>query len=122
MRPTFTEEQRIKARAKRARDDGTAQVRRWWSKKYNLPPNHVLFENRTMADLQQEMFEDLMARCDEIRTEIESSGDPKGHLLNELNDLLEALGEEDEVQDDLFDEWERAIERGEVPDLDKMPG
>ena len=81
----------------------------------------ILLEERSLTDLHQEMLEDLMVRQKDIRREIEEHGDPEGKLLHELNDLNKALGEEAEVQDDLFDEWEEALARGEVPDLDAMP-
>jgi uncharacterized coiled-coil DUF342 family protein len=75
-----------------------------------------------MADLQQEMFEDLFQRRDEIRDEIDESGDKDGRLLAQLNEINEALDEKAEVQDDLFDFWDSELEAGRIPNLDMMPG
>lgn len=117
MRLSFNAPERLKKRAEASLDDGTAQVRRWWSKKYSQPPNHPLFEERSMGSLQQEMFEDLMYRRNELREEIEEQGDKDGRRLKQLNEINRALGDDHEVQDDLFDYWDRELAAGRVPDL-----
>ena len=103
---------------------GMARLRRWWAGKYKLPPNSALFMEQTQAELSQEMFEDLMMRRDELRVQLED-GDSDGEgsrLLEEINSINKILGYDTEVQDDLWDQWERDIEEGRVPDLDAMPG
>jgi len=70
MRPRFTDGERVKAEARRNALRGISQIKRWWSQKYNLPPNHPLCEGRSMADLTREMYEDLFVRRQELPDQI----------------------------------------------------
>jgi len=98
-----------------------ARVKRWWSRKYNLPPNHGLLENQTMGELLLEMYEDAMVEREDVQQSL-SRGDGSVQemqsRLRELNVLLD--GEEsDEFKDDLIDKWERELLEGNIPDLDE---
>ena len=121
MRHTFSDGATVQARAKRNLDDGRVQIRRWWSDKYDLPPNHPLFRERSLADIQIEMVEDLMQRRKQLRKQIDDDGDKGGKLLAEINDIDEALGDKPTVIDDLWDIWEQDLAAGRTPDLDAMP-
>ena len=99
-----------------------AGLKRWWSKKYKLPPNHDLFLSQCEGDLNLEMYEDWMLRKQELEDLIMNQADSFAQdqlrsMQRELSNLNEALGEEDFVEDDLIDKWERDLEAGRVPDL-----
>ena len=94
---------------------------RWWSRKYNLPPNHELFLERSLPDLHQEMLEDLMIEESELKKRIEKGEDAEGNLLRELNNIQKMLGEDEGTEDMLWDKWEAQLAAGEIPDLDEMP-
>ncbi len=72
----------------------------WWTKKYNLPWNHDLFQDRTLFDLMVEFQLDFFE-----------------------NNPLEAHRNEDgQIQfmntgDDLIDKWEEQVARGETPSM-----
>ena len=59
---------------------------------------------------------------DEIRNEIEEGSDNNEVLLRRLNAINKILEEDEEVQDELFDQWERDLAEGKMPDLDAKPG
>lgn len=99
-------------------------MRRWWVQKYKLPPQHALFQNQSLAELLQEMYEDMYAEKEELEARLAEgglTGDLRQDALSQLSRLSRALGEEDETRDDLVDEWERALAEGRTPDLDAMP-
>ena len=105
-------------------ETGTATLRRWWSNKYKLPPNHELFTGQSHAELNQEMTEDLLLRKKEIEDELDKGEDPSKQksrneiLLEQLNDIKKVLGEDQQVVDELVAYWDEQLERGEIPDLD----
>lgn len=76
------------------------QLARWWTKKYQLPWNHELFQERNLLDLMVEYWLDVY--------------DDKP---------LEAHRNEDgfiqmkDTGDSLIDKWEEKIAAGEEPDL-----
>lgn len=122
MRLRFSDTENLKWKAERNLENGLTQLRRWWSKKYKLPPNHDLFENQSVAEINLEFFEDLMAQRREVLEELddeETRSEQAEVLFRQLNAINKALGFPEEVQDDLIDEWERELEAGRVPDLNK---
>lgn len=122
MRPIFSDGARIKEAARKNWESGMTEVKRWWVDRYKLPPNHSLFLERSLSEWTQEMFEDLFAQKQEIEKELESDLGNSEELLRRYNTVTKALGEEEVVQDELFEQWERDWEAGRVPDLDAMPG
>lgn len=119
MRLPFGDSERRKGEAKKAVDLGIAQVKRWWINKYNLPPNHELFQNQSMAELTQEMYEDLYCKRSELESLLDSN-DPdidRNNILEQLNGVNKALGEQEEVEDPLAAQWEKDLEEGRIPDL-----
>jgi hypothetical protein len=83
---------------------------------------------RTPASLIQEMLEDLYARREEIAHELkDASGVARVRLMEMIESIDRALDDPKKLIDDgpvitgdpLVDEWERAIARGEMPDLTK---
>ena len=87
-----------------------------------MPPNHDLFENQSVAELNLEFYEELMTRRQEILDELDDEdtrSDEAGRLLKALNSINKALGLEEVVQDDLIAEWERELDAGRIPDLNK---
>jgi hypothetical protein len=121
MRPTFSDLDNIKIRAKHRIESGQIAVERWWSRKYNLPPNHELFLDRSLGELHQEMIEDLLFQKSELERRIEAGEEDQDRLVRELNEAKKALGEEEAAQDDLWEKWERELAEGKIPDLDEMP-
>ncbi len=119
MRLPFADEKRLKRAAKKAVDSGTARVRRWWVNKYHLPTSHPLFQNQAMAELTQEMYEDMYLRQEELRDALESSGrgDGGSAILEQLNALNAVLGDPPEGADPLVDQWEADLAAGRTPDL-----
>jgi len=122
MRPYFTEEKNLKRRAQRNVERGTVAMRRWWCKKYNRPPNDPLYLNRSTASINQELYEDLFSRKDEIEQAIENNEGTAESNLGMLNAIRKALGEDEVSNDPLWDQWEADLEAGREPDLDaKVP-
>jgi hypothetical protein len=121
MSPSFSDGQRLKARAQKNLDDGLVQIKRWWTERFKLPPNHDLFSSVSLAEHTQEMYEDLMFRREEIQHSLEEHDGDQKMLMQQLAIVNKALGEK-VSEDDLFDQWERDLEEGRVPDLDAMPG
>jgi len=124
MRLRFSDTSNLKQRAKENLESGLAQLRRWWAGKYKLPPNHSLFEGQSTAELTLEYFEDLMVERQGIRARLDDEDrvlktDEVDALFARWNEIQRALDEPEEVQDDLIDEWERELEAGRIPDLDK---
>ena len=81
-----------------------------------------MFENQSEAELRLEMFEDLLVRREKIREQLETyleTGE-RAILKEQLQDINEVFGTEGELgEDDLIDDWERDLEAGRTPDLDK---
>jgi len=124
MRLIFSDGTRIFQAAKANVENGLANLKRWWSKKYKLPPNHLLFRDQTFPELNQEMMEDLLLRRKEVVIELEEDDDkPKSRrevLLEQLRILNNAIGDGEDIkvtQDDLADYWDEQLAKGEMPDL-----
>lgn len=97
-------------------------MKRWWTKKYNLPSNHKLFVSQTIAELNLEFYEDLLVRRKEIMEDLddpEIKSEAKDIMFKQLNSINNALGFEAMSSDPLIDEWERDLEMGRIPDLEK---
>lgn len=75
-------------------------IQRWWTKKYNLPWNHDLFQDRTLFDLLVEYKLDFF---DENPLEVHRNED--GHIQFK------------NTGDDLIDKWEEQIAQGETPSM-----
>lgn len=120
MRHSFSDGATLRARAQASVNDGSAHLRRWWSRKYKLPPNHQLFLDRSRTSLHEEMCEDLLIRRDELEKEIYEDGDKGGHLMAELTKIISALGDAPFVYDPLWDKWEAELAEGKMPDLDEV--
>ena len=121
MSTSFSDGENLQAKARHNLRAGVTQRRRWWCDKYELPPNHPLFLERSVSSLQQEMCEDLLWRQRQLLRRLEDEPDKDGALLEELNSINKALGEEETVIDPLFDKWERELAEGKIPDLDELP-
>lgn len=107
-------------KAKQSVETGYGQVKRWWVKKYKLPPNHELFESQSIAELTMEMYEDMLLRKQEIMEDLETATTKQaGELYRQLNSINSILGEGETVQDELIDRWERELESGILPDLNE---
>lgn len=95
---------------------------RWWSQKYNLPPNHELCVSQSTTALVTEMYEDLYAKKAELEAELKTAAAPREHtaIARQLEQVEKALGEKSYVSahgDDLIDKWERELAEGKTPDL-----
>lgn len=123
MRLPFADSERLKREAKKSVNSGLARIRRWWVGKYKLPPSHELFQNQSLAELTQEMYEDLFFKKAELEDILENDDrENRENILEQLNVLNKALGEEYIVSDPLVAQWEKDLEEGRIPDLDaKVP-
>lgn len=75
-----------------------------------------------MAELNLEFFEELMAQRKEILEELndeDTRSEDVDRLFKALNSINKVLGLPEEVRDDLIEEWERDLEAGRTPDLNK---
>ena len=122
MSPIFSDGERLKRTAHKSLDDSSVQIKRWWSERYKLPPNHELFTSVSLAEHTLEMYEDLMFRREEIRRSLDEHDGDQKILMEQLVLINRALGEAVEHEDDLFEQWERDLEAGRVPDLEAIPG
>lgn len=119
-RQYFSDTKRILKKANSNYKAGLAGLKKWWSRKYKLPPNHPLFINQSLADLTLEMYEDSLVRKDEIMEELkEAKGEASSALLKQLNAVSKLLGEDEYTSDPLIDKWERELEEGLTPDLNE---
>lgn len=86
-----------------------------------MPPNHTLFLEQSVAELNQEMIEDLLVRKRDLTTALEDEDQSikeQQELSRQLRAVLTALGDPVETGDELIDQWERDLEEGRVPDLE----
>lgn len=112
---------RVRQRAEREIESGIAVLKRWWTQKYKLPPNHSLFLDQSVTELNQEMLCDLLVRKREILAELKNEDTrmrERQELIRQLHVVNEALGDPDEAEDDLIDQWEKDLEEGRTPDLE----
>jgi len=108
--------------AERNLNDGLAQIRRWWTRKYNRPSTDPLFTGQTAEELHLEMFDDLLVQREEIMERLGKSMDirDRENLREKLHEINDVFGYKvDMGEDALIDEWERDLEAGKVPDLSK---
>jgi hypothetical protein len=73
---------------------------KWWTKKYNLPWNHDLFQDRTLFDLMVEFQLDYFEN-----NPLEAHRNEDGHIQFK------------NTGDDLIDKWEQQVARGETPSM-----
>lgn len=78
-------------------------LRRWWTKKYQLPWTHDAFQESSLFELLVERYEDLFEADPEALRD--ASRDEDGELVF------------DETGDELIDKWERELSLGLDPDL-----
>lgn len=82
-----------------------------------------MFVGQTVAELELEMFEDLLLQREEIMEKLDEHGHDQGEraeMRERLAEINEVFGIELDVGEDaLIDEWERQIAQGEVPDFSK---
>lgn len=78
-------------------------LRRWWTKKYQLPWTHELAQNSTEFELAVEFFEDLFEKDPKAMLEAARGADGEIHF--------------EETDDELIDKWERELAQGITPDL-----
>lgn len=81
-----------------------------------------MFVGQTAAELQLEMFEDLLSQREEILEQLDAvtEAQERGNLRERLHGINKVFGYAlDQGQDDLIDEWERDLAEGRVPDLTK---
>lgn len=112
---------RVRQRAEREVESGLSSLKRWWSGKYKLPPNHALFLEQSVAELNQEMIEDLLVRKRELLAALadeDQSIKEQQELSRQLRAVLAALGDPIDTGDELVDQWEQDLEEGRVPDLE----
>lgn len=95
-------EEAAKEIARRRRKDPTLQevLARWWQRKYNLPWNHDLFQDRTIFDLLVEFWEDYYEQ-----KPLEAHRNADGHVQFK------------DTGDPLIDKWEEQIAQGIMPDF-----
>lgn len=94
-------------------------MRRWWSQKYQRPPNDPLFTGQTIAELQLEMFEDMLLQRESLEDHLDHLADAESRreAREKIQALNEILGDTKAVEDPLIEKWEEELARGQVPDL-----
>lgn len=125
MRLRFTDVIVVKRQAKRTVEGDSFDITRWWSKKYNRPPNDPLFLERPEACWVREMYEDVYDRKVEIEGLLEDETlkfDERRMYSQKLRAIYKALGEQDVTmgEDPLADKWERELAAGITPNLDEQ--
>lgn len=78
-------------------------LQKWWTKKYNLPWNHELFQERTLFDLLVEFELDWFEK-----NPLEAHRNEDGHIQFK------------NTGDNLIDKWEQQIADGSEPSYDDM--
>ena len=74
--------------------------------------------SQSESELMLEMYEDMLLRKQEILDELETADTKTANeLYRQLNALNVGLGEEEVIQDDLVERWEKELEQGKIPDL-----
>ncbi len=106
----------------------TTPLAGWWTRKYKLPITDLAYLRRTAASLTEEFYGDLLERRDELQQLLERGGldvSLRGELTDRLIKINGWLSDEPKSDgsqrlsgDDLVDEWEAALDRGEDPDLE----
>jgi hypothetical protein len=94
-----------------------AALRRWWSRKYNLPANHPLFLERSVQEHLLEVEENLLLTRDELEADLKRPGADRTELTKRLVEVRRALGDKNASTDPLIDKWERELANGQTPDL-----
>ena len=88
----------------------------WWAKKYNLPPNHELLLRRSPASLLREMFDDLVAKRDELTELVDDKNYDQRVVVENLTRINKILGVLDDPKtlraDPVAEEWEAAVISG----------
>ncbi len=119
MRDIFSGTERLKTLAQNNLENWIVRLKYWWVGKYNLPPNHPLLLDLTLAELALDWYNDrYMTRAAiQARLEIATSHEEESSLRTRLNDINVSLGEAEEVEDELIDKWERELAEGKMPNL-----
>jgi hypothetical protein len=97
---TMVDQAKEEARRVKASPDLAQQLARWWTKKYQLPYNHELFQERTTYDLLVEYYADHFDK-----NPLEAHRNPDGHVQFK------------NTGDPLIDRWESLIAEGKTPDF-----
>lgn len=102
---------------------GKTALSRWWSQKYNRPPNDPSYRDQSTGLLLREFFEDIYRRKEELEAQIQ---DASGQEVTSINKALDAVRkilavDDDEITgetgDPVVDEWIRDLEEGRTPNL-----
>lgn len=120
MKQPFSEPEAIKFRAEKQQHSLLRQLQKWWESKYSMPANCEAFESRTLPDLQTAMLGDLLDRRDELRGSYESKHGKEGAnaILESINNINKALGEDLEGIDLVAAKWDKEFELGKDIDFD----
>ena len=93
-------------------------LRRWWSKKYNLPRNHDLLQRMTFAELFEEYLEDKTEELASLKARMDTADSIDQPMRDRVRALEELLGLPiSETRDPMIAKWEEEFARGETPDL-----
>lgn len=114
----FGSMERLKSQARKNVETGDYILRKWWVDKYKIPTNSPLFQSRSWAEWQIEMFEDMFTRRDELKEKLEDGELDSKVAMPILNSLNKALDGEEFVLDEKVDEWEKELAEGKIPNLE----
>jgi hypothetical protein len=98
--PNLVELAKEIARAQHHKPTLSENLAKWWEKKYSLPSNHELFQERTSISLLTEYYYDIYES-----SPLEMHRQADGEI--QLKDTGDAL----------IDKWEEQIAEGMEPDL-----
>ena len=85
-----------------------------------MPANDSRFVGATLADLQREMYEDLLLEKEEILDQLEDADIREYRQLEKrLNSINNVLGEKTNIsEDELIDQWEKELAEGKAPNFE----
>ena len=108
-------------------------MRAWWRQKYEMAPQSLPFEERSLGDLLREYYTDCASELARLNAKMEADGhDPETEA--KISDLERVFSDEPDfggmdaeeswdiprrTGDPLADKWEAQIARGETPDFDE---
>ena len=113
--------ERLRSQAKKNLQTNEYRIRKWWVDKYNRPTNDPLFQQRSWAEWQLEMYEDMWVQRDQL-VESLNRGDVESKSVMPAITALNKVLEDGEMVtgDPLIDKWEKEWAEGKTPDLNEV--
>ena len=112
---------RLRSKAKENLQTNEFRIRKWWVDKYKRPTNDPLFMQRSWAEWQIEMFEDMWLQRDQLMESMNNGDMEIKVALPAITALNKVLDDGDIITGDpLIDKWEKEWAEGKTPDLNEV--